>query len=270
MELRWKFQRDAAVKKSGSRRSKAGVRWREKVSREHAMESLIKDTAIQTAPEPPREGEASTPRINRMRSKAAERGIDWRLTDSDYAKAIGEGICHWCSGSTSSNGVGLDRIDNRRGYEVGNVLSCCFNCNMERRTLSFAEYTAVWEVRRLVERGVSDRGIRDVASTISKKVLQGRLHHDRSARVSTAQFRPEPEWKQLLQDRAHKRECGLDPESTLPVRLEGETDSEFRARLGITQKQFAKLIDMSRRTIQRIEQAHKRGGVRKLRRIAAR
>jgi hypothetical protein len=35
---------------------------------------------------------------------------------------------------------GLDRIDNTKGYEPGNVVTCCFICNNAKRTLSVAEF----------------------------------------------------------------------------------------------------------------------------------
>jgi hypothetical protein len=34
--------------------------------------------------------------------------------------------------SSSKTGIGLDRLDDSKGYEVGNVVSCCTECNLAR------------------------------------------------------------------------------------------------------------------------------------------
>ena len=43
--------------------------------------------------------------------------------------------CHYCRKITLGQeiGIGLDRIDNEKGYEVGNVLPCCKECNKHRQ-----------------------------------------------------------------------------------------------------------------------------------------
>jgi len=37
---------------------------------------------------------------------------------------------------------GIDRVDNSRGYESGNVVSCCGVCNMLKHVLSKEEFLA--------------------------------------------------------------------------------------------------------------------------------
>lgn len=34
--------------------------------------------------------------------------------------------------NSSKAGIGLDRLDNAKGYEPGNVVSCCSECNIAR------------------------------------------------------------------------------------------------------------------------------------------
>jgi hypothetical protein len=43
--------------------------------------------------------------------------------------------CHYCQNvlrDDANKGIGLDRIDNSRGYEIDNVLPCCGFCNTIR------------------------------------------------------------------------------------------------------------------------------------------
>lgn len=41
---------------------------------------------------------------------------------------------------------GIDRVDNARGYEVGNIVPCCEECNMAKRTMSAPQFLA-WAKR---------------------------------------------------------------------------------------------------------------------------
>lgn len=74
---------------------------------------------------------------------ALKRGLGWSLSEEDCEKLFG-GNCYLCGrppqneftavyNNGSSNGSfvynGIDRIDNSKGYIVGNVRSCCFQCN---------------------------------------------------------------------------------------------------------------------------------------------
>lgn len=68
-------------------------------------------------------------RLNGFVQGAERRGKTWTLTDAE-AFALFRGDCGYCGkGSTSRSVNGIDRIDNHRGYEVGNCISCCSACN---------------------------------------------------------------------------------------------------------------------------------------------
>jgi hypothetical protein len=41
---------------------------------------------------------------------------------------------------------GIDRIDNRKGYDLENVVSCCWVCNISKRTMSVKSFYA-WVCR---------------------------------------------------------------------------------------------------------------------------
>ena len=56
----------------------------------------------------------------------------WKLTFEEYERLISD-PCHYCDADISkARGSGLDRLDNSKGYEVGNVVPCCKACNTGR------------------------------------------------------------------------------------------------------------------------------------------
>ncbi len=61
--------------------------------------------------------------------RARTRGINWTLTPEQYEKLLAAGACSYCDGALPTNGSGLDRLDNHRGYELANVVACCRWCN---------------------------------------------------------------------------------------------------------------------------------------------
>ena len=52
------------------------------------------------------------------------------LTKDQYIQLI-QFPCYYCNGffGKSECGVGLDRLDNSKGYVIDNVSSCCNTCN---------------------------------------------------------------------------------------------------------------------------------------------
>lgn len=66
------------------------------------------------------------------------RGKGWHLTPSEFLSFSG-GYCHYC-GDPVGDGVGIDRLDSSRGYEVGNIVRCCGECNMVKHVLSHDEF----------------------------------------------------------------------------------------------------------------------------------
>jgi hypothetical protein len=80
---------------------------------------------------------------------AAKRNLDFNLTDEQFYELVRK-PCHYCgappqerkfgaaNGGYKANGV--DRIDNQQGYHLGNVVPCCKNCNMAKRTRTYDEF----------------------------------------------------------------------------------------------------------------------------------
>lgn len=81
---------------------------------------------------------------------AKERKLEWRLTKQEVRK-LSKQNCFYCgtppqqiSKSESNNGDyvynGMDRVDNDVGYTPENVVSCCKQCNMAKRSRSVEEF----------------------------------------------------------------------------------------------------------------------------------
>jgi hypothetical protein len=90
------------------------------------------------------------------------KNIEFKLTRSEFEKYI-FCICHYCGTKPShefkSNGYstfilvnGIDRIDNSRGYETTNSVSCCKVCNYKKRDKTYASFLArikkIYEYRK--------------------------------------------------------------------------------------------------------------------------
>ncbi len=89
---------------------------------------------------------ASVPRVVRDRLRNIKaRGLrrrGWSLNDND-AIALLLSKCEYCGNQgTAARPNGLDRIDSLRGYETGNVVACCGQCNCMKLDYSVAEFKA--------------------------------------------------------------------------------------------------------------------------------
>lgn len=87
---------------------------------------------------------------------AQRRGLTWGLTDEQALKLF-LGNCNYCNSDlsnrfqrTKTHGGyaynGIDRVDNDRGYELDNCVSCCKHCNVAKRARSVTEFLA-WIAR---------------------------------------------------------------------------------------------------------------------------
>ncbi len=71
------------------------------------------------------------------------RGFKWLIKFEDYVKLIKE-PCFYCSTSLSKEtGVGLDRINNKKNYNLKNVLPCCGDCNSVRHHILTVDETQI-------------------------------------------------------------------------------------------------------------------------------
>lgn len=81
---------------------------------------------------------------------AKRRNIDFNITKNQF-KEITQNICYYCGKEPTSpirqerhNGKfpfnGIDRLDSSKGYEIGNVVACCFNCNQAKMKMTESEF----------------------------------------------------------------------------------------------------------------------------------
>lgn len=89
--------------------------------------------------------------------QAKNRNLEFSL-DKEYFKLLVNGECAYCGNPPSSNlrgykYIGIDRVDNNKGYIKGNVVSCCKTCNFAKRTMPLEEFKS-WIVsvyRRIIK-----------------------------------------------------------------------------------------------------------------------
>ncbi len=89
--------------------------------------------------------------LGRYKRQAKKRGIPFRLSKADFRELVTQD-CHYCgespnqvvqarygrNGGVSYNGV--DRVDNAKGYDEGNVVPCCGQCNRAKTNLTVAAF----------------------------------------------------------------------------------------------------------------------------------
>lgn len=76
------------------------------------------------------------------------RFIEYRAAAKQYKKffaityedflAFWQQPCHYCNEAIPD--IGLDRVDSKIGYVVGNLVACCTPCNMMKKNLSQADF----------------------------------------------------------------------------------------------------------------------------------
>lgn len=81
-----------------------------------------------------------------IEQEATKRGNDFSLTLEEF-KQLCSSNCYYCNGEPSGKmrsgrekRNGIDRINNSIGYELLNCVSCCWNCNRMKGTLSHEEF----------------------------------------------------------------------------------------------------------------------------------
>jgi hypothetical protein len=64
---------------------------------------------------------------SRYKREAKRRKYDFEMTKEDF-ESYYQQPCGYCGDIVST--IGIDRIDNNKGYITGNVVSCCSVCNI--------------------------------------------------------------------------------------------------------------------------------------------
>jgi predicted metal-binding protein len=81
---------------------------------------------------------------------AARRGIVFDISYDDFVKNITRN-CQYCNASPPEDCKrnGLDRVNNSEGYELNNIVPCCFKCNQMKGKLSVEEF--IDHIRRILK-----------------------------------------------------------------------------------------------------------------------
>lgn len=71
-------------------------------------------------------------RYNKAQQSARLRDIPFSLSLEEYLGLVADNNpCHYgCGNTISGSGIGLDRVDNSKGYVFENVVPCCGVCNV--------------------------------------------------------------------------------------------------------------------------------------------
>ena len=88
--------------------------------------------------------------IKMYKHGAKRRGLEYKLTEKQF-KEITQQPCYYCGIIPSNkrdiegyNGAyiysGIDRVDNTKGYITGNVVPCCYQCNLSKGKLTLEEF----------------------------------------------------------------------------------------------------------------------------------
>jgi len=88
--------------------------------------------------------------ISDYKSRAKKRGFGYELTEKQF-KEITQKDCYYCGIKPSNIAKddkhygdyiynGLDRIDNNKGYIMGNIVPCCNICNQAKKDYTIQEF----------------------------------------------------------------------------------------------------------------------------------
>lgn len=77
-------------------------------------------------------------------TSARYRGVSFSL-HRELFEDLATDSCFYC-GNAPKQFNGIDRVNNERGYEFGNVVTCCSTCNVAKGTKTVMEF-ATWTAR---------------------------------------------------------------------------------------------------------------------------
>lgn len=83
-------------------------------------------------------------RYKQYENNAKQRKLVWAIEQNLFNFLITD-TCYYCGLKHTHNSsfLGLDRVDNSRGYELDNVVSCCKMCNRAKGTYTEKEFIAL-------------------------------------------------------------------------------------------------------------------------------
>ncbi len=94
--------------------------------------------------------------FGKVKRNARARGIELSLTKEQYME-LTNANCFYCETEKSGHRMGLDRVDNTKGYTESNVVPCCQPCNYKKKDLSFQDIEMFYNKLTARERGENQK-----------------------------------------------------------------------------------------------------------------
>jgi hypothetical protein len=81
---------------------------------------------------------------HQYKKRAKKGGVEFTLSQEECIPFFNT-TCTYCGGSIK--GLGIDRLDNKKGYICNNITPCCSTCNFMKHTLNKEEfYTQIYKI----------------------------------------------------------------------------------------------------------------------------
>lgn len=77
-------------------------------------------------------------RFGEIKRSAIKRNINFLIDIEFYKNNIFNKNCYYCG--DKYDGIGIDRIDNEKGYIEGNCVPCCGKCNKMKQQMTFNSF----------------------------------------------------------------------------------------------------------------------------------
>lgn len=74
-------------------------------------------------------------RLEKIKKRARIKGLEFNLTVDELKKIKESAECYYCR--TKTDVITLERMDNDKGYIIGNVLPVCYICNKLKSNIPF-------------------------------------------------------------------------------------------------------------------------------------
>ena len=88
-------------------------------------------------------------RFRMYKSSAVQRKYVWAITRDEF-ESFWKKPCHYCGDSVAT--IGLDRLNNKIGYIMSNLVSCCRPCNIAKQSMSPGGFVA--HCRKVAEHSI--------------------------------------------------------------------------------------------------------------------
>lgn len=75
-------------------------------------------------------------KFSAYKSRAKNKGIRFSLNKKQFQYILAK-PCYYCK---TNDNLGIDRINNDKGYVSNNVVSCCWDCNRSKSNKTEEEY----------------------------------------------------------------------------------------------------------------------------------